>query len=67
MRSRGEPGLEVQTGSRVGAVTLRSPVTGRADFGLVVSPRFPWSGVGDLLATTGFRVTLELLPVPDLP
>jgi hypothetical protein len=67
VRSRGEPGLEVQTGSRVGAIPLRSPVTGRADFGLVVTPRFPWSGVGDLLATTGFRVTPELLPVPDLP
>jgi len=66
-RVNGEPGLRVKTGARVGAVPLRSPVSGRADFGLVVSPRFPWSGLGDLLATTGFRVTPELLPLPDLP
>lgn len=66
-RVRGEPGLHVETGARVGAIPLRSPVTGRADFGLVVTPRFPWSGVGDLLATTGFRIVPELLPLPELP
>jgi hypothetical protein len=66
-RVRGEPGLRLETGARVGAVPLRSPVTGRPDFGLVVTPRFAWSGVGDLLASTGFRVVPELLPLPELP
>src|SRR5690606_19078775 len=66
-RRDGEPGLHVRSGTRVGAIPLRSPVTGRADFGLVVAPRFTWSGVGDLLATTGFRVMPELLPLDDLP
>ncbi|HJL15894.1 MAG TPA: hypothetical protein RMH99_09570 [Sandaracinaceae bacterium LLY-WYZ-13_1] len=66
-RVRGDPGLHVEAGSRVGAIPLRSPVTGRPDFGLVVTPRFPWSGVGDLLATTGFRIVPELLPLPELP
>lgn len=66
-RHRGEPHLEVRSGTRVGAVPLLSPITGRTDFGLVVEPRFPWSGVGDLLAETGFRVTPELLPLPELP
>ena len=66
-RVRGEPGIHFQTGTRVGAIPLRSPVTGRADFGLVVAPRFEWAGVGDLLASTGFRVTPELLPLPELP
>jgi len=66
-RQRGEPGLRVHTGTRVGAIPLRSPVTGRSDFGLVVAPRFEWSGVGDLLATTGFRVLPELLPIDELP
>jgi hypothetical protein len=66
-RLRGEPHLEIRSGTRVGAVPLLSPITGRTDFGLVVEPRFPWSGVGDLLAETGFRVTPELLPLPELP
>ncbi len=66
-RKRGVPGLEIVSGTRVGAIPLRSPVTGRADFGLVVSPRFPWSGVGDLLAATGFRVMPDLLPLDALP
>lgn len=66
-RVRGEPGLRVEAGARVGAIPLRSPITGRPDFGLVVAPRFAWTGVGDLLASTGFRVLPELLPLDDLP
>ena len=66
-RVRGVPGLHARTGIRVGAVPLRSPVSGRADFGLVVSPRFGWTGIGDVLGRTGFRVTPDLLPLPDLP
>lgn len=66
-RVRGEPGLHIQSRSRVGAIPLRSPVTGRPDFGLVVAPRFAWTGVGDLLASTGFRVLPELLPLDELP
>lgn len=66
-RIRGEPGLQIESGARVGAIPLRSPVTGRPDFGLVVAPRFAWTGVGDLLASTGFRVLPELLPLDELP
>jgi hypothetical protein len=67
VRHRGEPHLALRTGTRIGAIPLQSPITGRADFGLIVHPRFPWSGIGDLLAGTGFRVTPELLPLPTLP
>jgi hypothetical protein len=66
-RVRGEPGLHLSTGVRVGAIPLRSPVTGRADFGLIINPRFPWSGLGDVLAHTGFRIVPDLLPLPELP
>ncbi len=66
-RRHGEPGLRIRSGTRVGAIPLRSPVSGRVDFGLVVTPRFPWTGVGDLLATTGFRILPELLPLEELP
>ncbi len=67
MRRGGEPGLLFNTSTRIGAVPLLSPVTGRADFGFVVEPRFTWSSAGDMLAGTGFRVVPDLLPLPDLP
>jgi hypothetical protein len=67
VRHRGEPHLAIEASTHIGAIPLRSPLSGRADYGLIVQPRFPWSGVGDLLATTGFRVTPDLLPLPDLP
>lgn len=66
-RRHGEPGLLVNTSTRVGAVPLLSPVTGRPDFGLVVEPRFKWASAGDMFAGTGFRVVPNLLPLPDLP
>jgi hypothetical protein len=66
-RVRGEPGLHLQTSTRVGAIPLRSPVSGRADFGLVVTPRFPWSSLGEVLSSTGFRIVPSLLPLPELP
>lgn len=66
-RRSGEPGLLFSTSTRVGAVPLLSPVTGRPDFGLVVEPRFAWSSAGDMLAGTGFRVVPDLLALPDLP
>lgn len=63
----GQPGLLARTSTRVGAIPLLSPITGRPDFGLTVEPRFAWSSAGDMLAGTGFRVVPELLPLPDLP
>lgn len=63
----GDPGLLLRTSTRVGAIPLLSPVSGRADFGLVVEPRFSWSSAGDMLAGTGFKVVPELLPLPELP
>lgn len=66
-RRGGVAGLSVRTSTRVGAIPLRSPTTGRADFGLVVSPRFSWLSIGEALGVAGFRVTPELLPLPTLP
>jgi len=67
LRRAGEPGLLVRSSTRVGAIPLLSPVTGRADFGLIVEPRFSWSSAGDMLAGTGFRVVPDLLSLPELP
>lgn len=66
-RRGGVTGLSFRTSTRVGAIPLRSPTTGRADFGLVVSPRFSWLAIGDALGSAGFRVTPEILPLPTLP
>jgi hypothetical protein len=66
-RRAGEPGLLVHTSTRIGAIPLLSPVSGRPDFGLMVEPRFPWSSVGEMLAGMGFRIVPDLLPLPDLP
>jgi hypothetical protein len=66
-RQRGEPGIVFHTSTRIGAIPLISPVSGRTDFGVVVEPRFAWSSAGDMLVGTGFRVVPELLPLPNLP
>ena len=66
-RQSGRPGLIFQTSTRIGALPLLSPVSGRVDFGLVIEPRFQWSSVGEMLAGMGFRVVPKLLPFPDLP
>lgn len=66
-RRNGKAGLNISSSTRVGAIPLLSPVTGRPDFGLVVEPRFSWRSAGDMLAGTGFRILPEFLPLPDLP
>lgn len=66
-RRNGEPGIVFHTSTRIGAIPLLSPLSGRPDFGVIVEPRFAWSSAGDMLAGTGFRVVPELLPLPNLP
>jgi hypothetical protein len=67
VRQRGIPCLKLSTSTRIGAVPLLSPMSGRPDFGLIVEPRFSWSSAGEMLAGTGFRVVPDLLPLPELP
>lgn len=59
--------LELQPGLRVGAIPLRSGVTGRVAGGLVVRPRFGWPGVGRVLRQTGWGSTPEFLDLPLVP
>jgi hypothetical protein len=63
----GEVGVVFEASSTVGAVPLRSPLTGRSDVGAIVEPRFEWPGVGRALAATGWRVTPSILGLPMLP
>jgi hypothetical protein len=58
--------LNMQSGSAVGAVPLVSPTTARPDYGLVVQPRFAWSGIGPMLAEMGWRVSPTPLALPLL-
>jgi hypothetical protein len=59
--------LKISTGTRVGAVPLKSPISGKKELGLIVKPRFGWSGIGSSLAQMGWRVIPKILNVPQLP
>ena len=58
--------LVIQAGSSVGAIPLLSPTTARPDYGLVIQPRFPWAGIGPMLAEMGWRVSPTPLRLPLL-
>jgi hypothetical protein len=59
--------LVVRTHTKVGAVPLISPTTGRPDYGLIVKPRFEWHGLGPMLSDMGWRVIPAPLSLPMLP
>jgi hypothetical protein len=48
--------LRVKTGNTIGAIPLISPTTGKPEYGVIVKPRFPWSGIGTMLAQMGWRI-----------
>lgn len=50
----------------VGALPLLSPLTAKLDFGLIVQPRFPWPGIGPMLAEMGWLITPTPLRLPML-
>lgn len=58
--------LVTESGSAVGALPLISPLTAKPDFGLVVQPRFPWSGIGPMLAEMGWLISPSPLRLPLL-
>lgn len=58
--------LHIDSGSAIGAIPLMSPLTARPDFGLVVQPRFPWSGIGPMLAEMGWLISPTPLRLPLL-
>jgi len=59
--------LLVRTGIKIGAIPLLSPTTGRSDYGIVVRPRFAWTGIGEILGATGWRTIPMPLSLPLLP
>lgn len=59
--------LELQPGLRVGAIPLKSPLTGRVAGGVVIRPRFGWPGVGRVLSEIGWGSAPEFLELPLVP
>jgi 5-methylcytosine-specific restriction endonuclease McrBC regulatory subunit McrC len=60
-------GVNVTSSVTIGALPLVSPVSGRPDHSIIVRPRFEWPGLGRMLATMGWRVLPQILPMPLLP
>jgi hypothetical protein len=58
--------LLIESNSAVGAIPLVSPSTAKPDYGLVVQPRFPWPGIGPMLAEMGWLVSPTPLRLPLL-
>lgn len=58
--------LVIESGGTVGALPLFSPLSAKPDFGIVVQPRFPWSGIGPMLAEMGWLVSPSPLRLPLL-
>jgi hypothetical protein len=59
--------LAFRTDTRVGAIPLLSPTTGRPDYSLIIRPRFPWPGLGAMLGVMGWRIIPTPLRLPLLP
>lgn len=62
-----EPTIRLLPGSRAGAAPLRSAQTGSVVAGLVIKPRFGWSGVGNVMSETGWAASPHFLDLPLVP
>lgn len=58
--------LRLRASNTIGAVPLISPTSAAQDFGLVIQPRFPWIGLGPMLAEMGWRIAPTPLRLPLL-
>lgn len=59
--------LSLIPGGHAGAVPLRSAQTGHVAGGILVEPRFGWSGVGSVLAQTGWHAGPAFIDGPLVP
>jgi hypothetical protein len=55
------------TSTIVGALPIVSPISGQADYGIVIAPRFDWAGIGQVLTHTGWKVKPDIVGLPALP
>lgn len=59
--------LELSPSLKAGAVPLKSAVTGKVSGGIVIEPRFGWSGIGRVLSSTGWGSGPNFLPFALVP
>jgi hypothetical protein len=59
--------IVIKAGTRIGAVPLLSPTSGRPDYGVIIKPRFGWQGIGSMLNRMGWKVLPSTLKLPLLP
>ena len=62
-----EPTIQLSPGGHTGAIPLRSAQTRAVVAGLVVKPRFGWSGVGAIMSETGWAASPSFLDLPLVP
>ncbi|RPJ69693.1 MAG: hypothetical protein EHM24_17855 [Acidobacteria bacterium] len=60
-------GVRLVPSGRTGAIPLLSGQTGHVRGGLVVEPRFGWTGIGRVLTETGWHASPEFLALPLVP
>ncbi len=56
----GEIVMRLHPSSRIGAIPLVSPATRKVAAGMLVTPRFRWSGLGDVVARVGFAIEPQI-------
>lgn len=59
--------IQLQTHDYVGSFPLKSPTSGRWDYGVIIEPRQGWSDFGCMLSSMGWKVVPELQRMPPLP
>ena len=59
--------LSFHTKTSIGALPLLSPTSGKPDYGLIIKPRFEWSGLGPMLSFMGWKVVPMPLKLPLIP
>lgn len=57
----------LKASTQVGALPLVSPLSGKPDYGLIIKPRFQWSGIGLMLGKMGWKISPSLVRLPLLP
>ncbi|MDD3625867.1 MAG: hypothetical protein PHV06_00975 [bacterium] len=59
--------IKFVAGTKIGALPLLSPTSGQADYGLVIKPRYHWSGLGPMLSAMGWKILPRPLKLPPIP
>lgn len=58
--------IKLLPGQYVGAVPIRSSLTGEVAGGLIIKPRFDWTGIGQVLNETGWSTVPKFLETSQL-